>query len=105
MPNGKEFDEERKVFIRNFNTIDLQAVPGSGKTTALLAKLVILERRLPFADGSGILVLSHTNGAIDEIKEKFKIILRNCSHIQILLAQYKVLLMSFGDSILRSKIQ
>ena len=72
LPNGKEFDEERKVFIRNFNTIDLQAVPGSGKTTALLAKLVILERRLPFADGSGILVLSHTNGAIDEIKEKIQ---------------------------------
>lgn len=72
LPNGKEFDEERKAFIRNFNTIDLQAVPGSGKTTALLAKLVILERRLPFADGSGILVLSHTNAAIDEIKEKIQ---------------------------------
>lgn len=72
LPNGKEFDEERKAFIRNFNTIDLQAVPGSGKTTALLAKLVILERKLPFADGSGILVLSHTNAAIDEIKEKIQ---------------------------------
>ncbi len=72
LANGKEFDEERKAYIRNFNTIDLQAVPGSGKTTALLAKLVILERRLPFADGSGILVLSHTNGAIDEIKEKIQ---------------------------------
>lgn len=72
LPNGKEFDEERKAFIRNFNTIDLQAVPGSGKTTALLAKLVILERKLPFADGSGILVLSHTNAAIDEIKNKIQ---------------------------------
>ncbi len=72
LPDGKEFDEERKAFIRNFNTIDLQSVPGSGKTTALLAKLVILERRLPFADGSGILVLSHTNAAIDEIKEKIQ---------------------------------
>lgn len=72
LPNGKEFDEERRAFIRNFNTIDLQAVPGSGKTTALLAKLVILERKLPFADGSGILVLSHTNAAIDEIKEKIQ---------------------------------
>jgi hypothetical protein len=72
LPKGKEFDEERKAFIRNFNTIDLQAVPGSGKTTALLAKLVILERKLPFADGSGILVLSHTNAAIDEIKEKIQ---------------------------------
>jgi len=72
LPNEKEFDEERKAYIRDFNTIDLQAVPGSGKTTALLAKLVILERKLPFADGSGILVLSHTNAAIDEIKEKIQ---------------------------------
>ncbi len=72
LPKDKEFDEERKAFIRNFNTIDLQAVPGSGKTTALLAKLVILERKLPFSDGSGILVLSHTNAAIDEINEKIQ---------------------------------
>lgn len=72
LPTGKTFDDERKAFIGNFNTIDLQAVPGSGKTTALLAKLVILERKLPFADGSGILVLSHTNAAIDEIKEKIQ---------------------------------
>jgi len=72
LPEGKEFDDERKNFIRNLNTIDLQAVPGSGKTTALLAKLVILERKLPFLDGSGILVLSHTNAAINEIKEKIQ---------------------------------
>lgn len=72
LPAGKTFDGERLAFIRNFNTMDLQAVPGSGKTTALLAKLLILERRLPFADGSGILVLSHTNAAIDEIKEKIQ---------------------------------
>jgi DNA helicase-2/ATP-dependent DNA helicase PcrA len=72
LPVGKTFDDERKTFIRNFNTIDLQAVPGSGKTTALLAKLVILERKLPFTDGSGILVLSHTNTAIDEIKQKIQ---------------------------------
>jgi hypothetical protein len=69
---GKTFDDEHRAFICNFNTIDLQAVPGSGKTTALLAKLVILERKLPFADGSGVLVLSHTNAAIDEIKEKIQ---------------------------------
>lgn len=72
LPVGKFFDEERKTFIRNFETIDLQAVPGSGKTTALLAKLLILERKLPFEDGSGILVLSHTNSAIDEIIHKIK---------------------------------
>lgn len=72
LPNSKEFDAERKAFIRNLNTIDLQAVPGSGKTTALLAKLITLERKLPFADGSGILVLSHTNAAIDEIRNKIQ---------------------------------
>ncbi len=64
------FDEERKIFIKNLKTIDLQAVPGSGKTTALLAKLLILEKYLPFKDGSGILVISHTNAAVDEIKLK-----------------------------------
>lgn len=72
LPEGKTFDDERKDFIRNLNTLDLQAVPGSGKTTVLLAKLLILERKLPFPDGSGILVLSHTNAAIDEIKHKIQ---------------------------------
>lgn len=61
---------ERIDFIRNLETIDLHAVPGSGKTTALLAKLLILERKLPFEDGSGILVISHTNNAVDEIKNE-----------------------------------
>ncbi len=72
LPQGKTFDEERRTFIKNLSTIDLQAVPGSGKTTALLAKLLIIEKKLPFEDGSGILVLSHTNAAIDEIKHKIQ---------------------------------
>lgn len=70
LPAGNCFDEERVSFIRNFETIDLQAVPGSGKTTALLAKLLILETKLPLKDNRGILILSHTNTAIDEIKDK-----------------------------------
>lgn len=70
LPKGKVFDDERRDFIRNLSTIDLQAVPGSGKTTALLAKLLILETKLPLHDNSGILVLSHTNAAVDEIKER-----------------------------------
>lgn len=77
LPAGQHFNPERIDYIKSFETIDLQAVPGSGKTTALLAKLVILERKLPFDDGSGILVLSHTNAAVDEIKRK----LGNCSKI------------------------
>lgn len=67
LPEGKTFDAERREFIRRIDTLDLQAVPGSGKTTALMAKLVILDRYLPLSDGSGILVISHTNAAVDEI--------------------------------------
>lgn len=70
LPDGEHFDEERVAFIKNLSTIDLQAVPGSGKTTALLAKLLIIERYLPLGDGSGVLVISHTNVAVDEIKNK-----------------------------------
>lgn len=70
LPPGETFDEERRLFIRNMGTLDLQAVPGSGKTTALLAKLLILDRYLPFEEGSGILVISHTNAAIDEIRDR-----------------------------------
>ncbi|MCJ7651333.1 MAG: UvrD-helicase domain-containing protein [Candidatus Lokiarchaeota archaeon] len=70
LPPSCQFDDERDTFIKNLESIDLQAVPSSGKTTALLAKLLILERYLPFDNGSGILVISHTNSAVDEIKNK-----------------------------------
>lgn len=70
--NGETFDDERKNFIRNLETCDLLAVPGSGKTTALLAKLYCIAQNMPFEDGSGILVLSHTNHAIEEIEKKLK---------------------------------
>ena len=70
LPKGSHFDVERIDFIKNLDTIDLQAVPWSGKTTALLAKLLILERYMPFDDWAWILVLSHTNTAVDEIKSK-----------------------------------
>ena len=70
LPKGASFDPERLDFINNFSTIDLQAVPGSGKTTALLAKLLILGTKLPLENNRGILILSHTNKAVDEIKER-----------------------------------
>ena len=70
LPNGKHFDEERLIFIRNLESVDLQAVPGSGKTTALTAKLFCLGKYLPFNRGEGILVISHTNVAVDELKQK-----------------------------------
>lgn len=70
--NGGTFDDERKNFIRNLETCDLIAVPGSGKTTTLLTKLYCIAQNMPFEDGSGILILSHTNKAIEEIEKKLK---------------------------------
>ncbi|MEX2409779.1 MAG: UvrD-helicase domain-containing protein [Candidatus Paceibacterota bacterium] len=68
-----KFDQERKDFIKNLDSIDLQAVPGSGKTTALLAKLLILQKNQPFIDEAGILVISHTNKAVEIIRNKLGI--------------------------------
>lgn len=70
LKEGQSFDEERRNFIKDLTTLDLQAVPGSGKTTALLAKLLILEKYMPFNGGAGILVVSHTNAAVDEIHSR-----------------------------------
>lgn len=70
---GQVFDKiERIPFIKNLDSLDLLAGPGSGKTTALLAKLYCLSKHLPFDNGSGILVLSHTNAAVDEIEKHLK---------------------------------
>ncbi len=70
---GNSFDIiERVPFIKYLNSCDLLAVPGSGKTTALLAKLFCLSKHLPLKNGEGILVLSHTNAAVNEIENKLK---------------------------------
>ena len=59
---------ERMNIINYWNSCDVVACPGSGKTTVLLAKLLLLAKRMPFKDGRGICVLTHTNIAIDQIK-------------------------------------
>jgi len=64
------FDNESKEFIKCMESKDIQACPGAGKTTSLVAKLDILADHMPFSDNSGILVLTHTNVAVDEIKKK-----------------------------------
>lgn len=66
--SGKQFDSQRRRFIQSFATLDLQAVPGSGKTTALLAKLISIDHQIPTKDNRGVLVLSHTNAAVEEIR-------------------------------------
>ncbi len=68
LPQSCTFNDERRKFIRCMESKDVIACPGSGKTTALLAKIIILVSKMPFPDYRGICVLTHTNVAIDEIK-------------------------------------
>ncbi|MDR2085306.1 MAG: UvrD-helicase domain-containing protein, partial [Bacteroidales bacterium] len=68
---GKPYFEQDKIDIIECNeSQDIKACPGSGKTTTLLAKLIILANRMPLPNNQGICVLTHTNVAIDEIKNK-----------------------------------
>ena len=73
LKDGQSFDDERRFFIKRLKSGDLMAVPGSGKTTALRAKLYCLAQHLPFINGRGILVLSHTNTAVEELKRLLQI--------------------------------
>ncbi|MFB3844443.1 MAG: UvrD-helicase domain-containing protein [Candidatus Cloacimonadaceae bacterium] len=70
LPSGMHFDDNSRSFIKSLETVDVQACPGSGKTTALIAKLYIFSKFMPFENNKGICVLTHTNVAIDEIKNK-----------------------------------
>lgn len=70
LPEGAHFSEDAKAVIRCWHSTDVAACPGSGKTTVLLAKLKLLADRMPFVNGAGICVLSHTNVAVDEIKTR-----------------------------------
>lgn len=93
--NGESFDDERRAVIQCLESKDIIACPGSGKTTALLAKLAILAGKLPLENNKGICVLTHTNVAIDEIKnrlgmhgEKIFKYPNNCSTIQSFVNQF-----------------
>lgn len=71
LKSGQSFDKERMDFIKCVDkSLHVQACPGSGKTTALLAKLYILSEKMPFENNRGICVLTHTNVAINLIKSK-----------------------------------
>lgn len=63
------FDAQRVDVIKCMESRDIVACPGSGKTTVLLAKLIILARQLPLKNNKGICIITHTNVAIDEIKK------------------------------------
>ncbi|CAH6902737.1 DNA helicase [Vibrio chagasii] len=67
LDNG--FDEHQLKVLQNIDSLDVEACPGSGKTTVLVAKLALLARYWK-PKNQGICVLSMTNAARDEIQEK-----------------------------------
>lgn len=70
LPSGCHFQEDAKAVICCWDSKEILACPGSGKTTVLLAKLKLLADKLPLKDGRGVCVLSHTNVAVNELKGK-----------------------------------
>lgn len=62
-------DKERRSALLENGSRDFDAVPGSGKTSLLAAKLLLLAKKWPHAR-RGICVLSHTNVARDEIARR-----------------------------------
>lgn len=63
------FDDARRTILKNWR--DVQACPGSGKTTLVASKLLILANKLNDHDG-GICVLTHTNVACHEIRTRLE---------------------------------
>ncbi|MCI8836922.1 MAG: ATP-dependent helicase [Hungatella sp.] len=69
---SKTFDINEKLpIIKRMDTsTSVMACPGSGKTTALMGKIIALVNHLPLYDGKGICIITHTNVAINEIKNR-----------------------------------
>jgi DNA helicase-2/ATP-dependent DNA helicase PcrA len=68
-PDLSFVDAERRAVLLEAATCDVNAAPGSGKTTILAAKLLLLARKWPY-QRRGICVLSHTNVARNEIQSR-----------------------------------
>jgi DNA helicase-2/ATP-dependent DNA helicase PcrA len=68
-----EFTQQRQLYLEARGKIVLNACPGSGKTTAVAKKLILLqdEYKNKFGRYSGVACLSFTNTAKDEISEKY----------------------------------
>src|SRR5690625_6006850 len=61
------FNEEQKKFIHFLDSAVIEAGPGSGKTTALAAKVALLLKKIE-EEGSleGVCVITHTNAAVNK---------------------------------------
>lgn len=70
LPNSCFFSDDARNVINCWESNEVLACPGSGKTTVLIAKLKLIADELPLKDGCGVCVLSHTNVAVNELKAK-----------------------------------
>lgn len=61
--------EDQKAFLSANQSCDVQAAPGNGKTTLLVAKLALLSRCWT-SRSQGVCVISHTNAAREEVEKK-----------------------------------
>lgn len=66
--------DEQVVYVQSFGKVILNACPGSGKTTTVAHKIhsLIQNWDIQFSKNSGIICLSFTNVAKNEIAEKFR---------------------------------
>jgi DNA helicase-2/ATP-dependent DNA helicase PcrA len=69
--NIKELDVERRQFLADLSSFDISACPGSGKTTLVVAKILLLSRTWE-SRTRGMLMLSHTNVAKNEVAKRFE---------------------------------
>lgn len=69
MPDLLFTDAERRAALLANGSQDIHAVPGSGKTSLLAAKLLLIAKKWPHLR-KGVCVLSHTNVAKDEIRKR-----------------------------------
>lgn len=61
--------ENQQAFLSATESCDVQAAPGNGKTTLLVAKLALLSRSWA-SRAQGVCVISHTNAAREEVEKK-----------------------------------
>jgi hypothetical protein len=69
VPDLRFDDDERQAALLESGSRDFNAVPGSGKTSLLAAKLILLAKKWPHAH-KGLCILSHTNVAREEITRR-----------------------------------
>jgi hypothetical protein len=61
--------ESQREFLSSIQSCDVQAAPGHGKTTLLVAKLSLLSRNWKSRE-QGVCVISHTNAARLEVEKR-----------------------------------